>query len=208
MRHSSPIHHVTQLPCQIQFSPLSSDKPNHVLIDKEAMHVIDVFCLVRQFIMPVGAVACSSRSIGATANVLQQRAEHGATEYDITPRASQFGKGVDQDTNAGICVFCVRRVPRVDSRFGEYAPHMELRSRILLPKIRLESCELLWSPGGPDDVETPRASLGTVARTAFEVLGLNLGIFAEGEEDVECKVVEVDVDGRRLLNGKATKDHG
>lgn len=156
----------------------------------------------------MSVVACSSRSIGAIANVLQERAEYGATEYDITPRASQFGKTVDQGANAGICVFRVRRVPRVDSRFGEYAPHVELGGCILLPKIRLESCELLWSPGGPDDVETPRASFGTVARATFEVLGLNLSILAEREEDVECEVVVVDVDGRCLLDGKATKDHG
>jgi hypothetical protein len=162
--------------------------------------------MLRQFTM--SAVARSSRSIGTIANVLQQRAEYGGTEYDITPWASQFGKSVNQRANAGICVFRVCGVPRVDSRFGEYAPHVELRGRILLSKMRLESSELLWSPGGPDNVETPRASFGTVARAAFEVLSLNLGILAEWEEDVEREVVVIDVDGRRLLNGKATKDHG
>ena len=85
---------------------------------------------------------------------------------------------------------------------------MELRRRVLLPEIRLERRELFGRSGGPDDVETPRAGFGEVAGAALEVLGLDLRVLAEREEDVEREVVVVGIDGRCLLDGEAADDHG
>ena len=85
---------------------------------------------------------------------------------------------------------------------------MELRRRVLLPEMRLERRELFGSSRSPDGVETPRAAFGEVARAALEVLGLDLRVLAEREEDVEREVVVVGIDGRRLLDGEAADDHG
>jgi len=149
-----------------------------------------------------------SPSIGATANVFQQRAEYVTTHYRITLRTTQFGEGIDQGADASTCVFRILRVPPVDSSVRKDAPHVELRRRVLLPEMRLERRELFGSSGSPDGVETPRAALGQVARAALEVLGLDLRVLAEREEDVEREVVVVGIDGRCLLDGDAADDHG
>jgi hypothetical protein len=135
----------------------------------------------------------SSPSVSATVDVLKQRAEDGATKHGITARIGHFGKSIDQGANPRVRILCVKRVTRVDAGLGEHAPHVQLRGRVFLPEMRLEGGELFGRSGGPDDVEAPRARLGEVARAAFEVLFLDVGVLAEREEDVERVIVIIGI---------------
>ena len=149
-----------------------------------------------------------SPSVAAIVKVLEQRAEDGAAEHRIVAGTPQFGKSLDEGANPGIRVFRVQRVARVDAGVGEHAPHVQLRRRVRTPEMRVEGGELLGRSGGPDEVVAPGARFGEVARAAFEVLRLDLGVLAEREEDVEHVLVVAEIQGRRLLDGKAADDHG
>ena len=63
---------------------------------------------------------------------------------------------------------------------------------MFVPEMRVEGCELLRSSCGPDEIVTPRTALSELARAAFEVLSLDLGVFTEREKDVEREIVIVE----------------
>ena len=140
--------------------------------------------------------------------VLEQRAKYGAAEYRITARTSQFRKRIDQGANPSIRAFRVQRVTRVDAGVGKHAPHMQLRGRVFLPEMRVEGRELFGRSRGPDEIVAPGTAFGEVARAAFEVLSLDLGVFTEGEEDVEREIVVVEIHRRGALDRKTANDHG
>jgi hypothetical protein len=140
-------------------------------------------------------------------NVFKQGTERGAAEYCATTRIAQFGKGIDQRAYPQVCVCGILSVACVDSGISENVPHVQLRSRVWLPKVCLQGRELFWSSRGADSVKAPRAHLGKVALAAVEVLRLDLGVLPEREENVERVVVITRIKGRPFLNGKAANYH-